>query len=376
MTEQNKQNIRVAIVGTGFGKKVLLPAFTEHPRTQVVAIYHRQLDKGETIAQSHHIPFASDSIEAIAQRPDIDGVAISTPPFLHYQQAKTVLAGGKHLFLEKPTTLNAGEAKELYHLAQQNQMVTTLDFEFRFVPAWQRFAELLSENYVGEKRLIKIDCLVSGRADADQPWTWYAQKELGGGILGAMGSHCFDYISWLFGPIRRLCGQLATTIKHRPDPATSSFQACDADDVCQVMLELADGTPCQLSLSAVTYQGRGHSIEVYGSEGTLILASDNQQDYIHGFKLWGSQKGATLAPINVPARLDFPKVYPDGRIAAVMRVIDQWVAGIDQGKSMIPSLVEGTYSQLLIDLTQESNMTGTWVDVPTINQFLEGMGNR
>ena len=189
-----------------------------------------------------------------------------------------------------------------------------------------------------------------------------------------MGSHCFDYISWLFGPVRRLCGQLATTIKHRPDPATGSFQVCDADDVCQVMLELADGTPCQLSLSAVTYQGRGHSIEVYGSEGTLILASDNQQDYIHGFKLWGSQKGDALAPINIPARLEFAKVYPDGRIAAVMRVIDQWVAGIDQGKSMIPSLVEGIYSQLLIDLTQESNMTGTWVDVPTIDQVLEGMG--
>lgn len=374
MTEQNnqnQQNIQVAIVGTGFGKKVLLPAFSEHPRTQVVAIYHHHLDKAETIAQTYHIPFASDSIEAIAHKPEIDGVCICTPPFLHYEQAKTVLTAGKHLFLEKPTTLNAQEARELYHLANSKQLVTTVDFEFRYVPAWLRFAELLSENYVGKKRLIKIDCLVAGRADASQPWTWYAQKELGGGILGAMGSHCFDYINWLFGPVSRLCGQLTTTIKYRSESPSGILKRCNADDVCQVMLELADSTPCQLSLSAVTYQGRGHSIEVYGSEGTLILASDNQQDYIHGFKLWGSQKGGNLTPINVPERLDFPKVYPDGRIAAVMRVIDRWVTGIDQGQSVTPSLVEGAYSQLLIDLTQESNMTGTWVDVPDKSLFLE-----
>ena len=42
MTTDKK--IGIAIIGTGFGKKVHIPAFQDHPKTQVVAVYHRDLD--------------------------------------------------------------------------------------------------------------------------------------------------------------------------------------------------------------------------------------------------------------------------------------------------------------------------------------------
>jgi hypothetical protein len=37
---------------------------------------------------------------------------------------------------------------------------------------------------------------------------------------------------------------------------------------------------------------------------------------------------------------------------------------------MVPSLREGVYSQLLMDLTQESSETGTWVNVPDLEKVL------
>ncbi|MBE9122681.1 Gfo/Idh/MocA family oxidoreductase [Tychonema sp. LEGE 07199] len=373
--------IGVAIVGTGFGQKVHLPGFQAHHRTEVVAVYHRNLDKAQAIASTHNIPYACNSIADIAAIPEVAGVSISTPPFLHFEMAKTVLQAGKHLLLEKPTALTAYEARELYRLTNSesqtnvnnsgSRAIATMDFEFRFIPAWQMLAELLAAGYVGENRLIKIDWLVSGRADAARPWNWYAQKELGGGVLGATGSHVFDYLSWLFGPVQRLSGQLITGISARPDPKDSgNLKPVDADDSCTLMLELAGGMPCQVCLSSVTYQGRGHWVEIYGSKGTLVLGSDNQQDYVHGFRLWGSQAGEPLAEIKIPQRWEFPQVYPDGRIAPFIRVVDRWVEAIDAGKSLIPSLKEGVYSQLLMDLTQESNATGTWVDVPNLDKFL------
>lgn len=373
--------IGIAIVGTGFGQKVHIPAFQAHSRTEIVALYHRDLEKANTIASSHNIPYATNSIEDIVKRPEVQGVSISTPPFLHYEMAKTVLEAGKHLLLEKPTTLNAQEARSLYHLATPPtppeggacRGVVTMDFEFRFIPAWQHFAQLLSEGYVGEKRLIKIDWLVSSRADTSRPWNWYAQKEKGGGVLGAIGSHAFDYINWLFGSIRRLSSHLITGITTRPDPTENGqLKPVDADDTATLMLELSDGTPCQLCLSSVTYQGRGHWIEVYGSKGTLVLGSDNQQDYINGFRLWGNQGGKPLEEIKIPQELEFPQVYSDGRIASLIRVIDKWVEAIDKGENLTPSLREGVYSQLLMDLTQESNQTGTWVDIPDFEKFLAG----
>ena len=57
------------------------------------------------------------------------------------------------------------------------------------------------------------------------------------------------------------------------------------------MLELADGTPCQLSISSVTYNGRGHWLEIYGDKGTLVLGSDNLKDYVHGFKFLAAPAG-------------------------------------------------------------------------------------
>jgi len=368
-----KRAVGVAVAGTGFGEKIHIPGFQAHPDTQVVAVYHRDINKAKAIAQSHHIPQSCDRIEDILALPDVEAVSISTPPFLHYEMAKLALQAGKHLLLEKPTTLSATEARELYQLAVANNVVAMMDFEFRFVPAWQLFAEYLAEDYVGQKRLIKIDWLVSSRADASRPWNWYAQKDKGGGALGAVGSHAFDYISWLFGPVRRLCGQLSTAIPERPDPAEDGkLKPVDADDTCLVMLELADGTPCQVCISSVTYQGRGHFVEVYGDRGTLVLGSENQKDYVHGFRLLAAPAGKPLTEVEIPNRLIFSRNYSDGRLAPFIRVVDQWVQGIDAGKAMIPSLGEGVYSQLLMDLTHQSHETGSWVNVPSLETFLAG----
>ncbi|MGB3512570.1 MAG: Gfo/Idh/MocA family oxidoreductase [Microcoleaceae cyanobacterium] len=368
----SNNTIGVAVVGTGFGKKVHLPGLEAYHKTQVVAVYNPNLEKAKAIASSHNIPHACKTIEEILALPEVTAVTISTPPFLHHEMAKQVLSAGKHLLLEKPTTLVAQESRELYQLAVTNQCIVTMDFEFRYVPAWQLFAEILADGYVGDKRLIKIDWLASSRANPNRPWNWYAEKDKGGGALGAIASHTFDYINWLFGPAKKLFGQLNTSIKTRPDPtADNQLKPVDADDTCNIMLELADGTPCQICISSVTYQGRGHWVEVYGSKGTLIIGSDNQQDYVHGFKVWGSQNGEALAEIKIPERLAFPQVYPDGRIAPFIRVVDNWVEGIEAGKSVIPSLKEGVYSQLLMDLTHESNLTGTWINVPDLDKFIE-----
>jgi predicted dehydrogenase len=362
--------VGVAVVGTGFGEKVQIPGLQDNPNTAVVAVYNRDLAKAKTIASKYNIPHGCTSIEEILALPEVEAVSISTPPFLHYEMASQVLQAGKHLLLEKPTTLTAIEARELYLMAKGRGAIATMDFEFRFVPAWMMLSEMLAADYVGNKRLIKIDCLVPSRADATRPWNWYARKDQGGGALGAVGSHIFDYISWLFGPVRRLSAKLITTIPDRPDPNTGEMKPVDADDACMLMLELADGTPCQICISSVTYQGRGHWVEIYGDRGTLVLGSDNQKDYVHGFRLLAAPAGKNLSEVEIPHRLVFPKNYTDGRIAPFIRVVDNWVQGIKFGTAQTPSLKEGVYSQLLMDLAHKSNDTGVWVEVPELQTFL------
>jgi len=77
------------------------------------------------------------------------------------------------------------------------------------------------------------------------------------------------------------------------------------DDTCMLMLE-------QMVLLArfvsVLVPSRGEAlIEVYGDRGTLVLGSDNQKDYVHGFRLWGPA-GQPMAANS--RHLAFPQTYP------------------------------------------------------------------
>jgi predicted dehydrogenase len=367
----SKEKIGVAVIGTGFGQQIHIPGLKHHPRTEVVAVWNQDLGKAKAIADSHGIPYAYNKLERLLALPEVDAVTISTPPFLHYEMAKKVLEAGKHLLLEKPMTMRASETRELYHLAQAQNLVAVADFEFRFIPQWQLLAQYLEQGYIGRKRLIKIDWLGASRANPDRPWNWYARKDMGGGALGAVGSHAFDYINWLFGPVKRLASLITCSIKERPDPQEGNkLKPVDGDDTCLISLELADGTPCQLSISSVTHQGRGHWVEVYGEKGTLVLGSDNLKDYVHGFRLLAAPAGKSLTEIDIPKHLAFEQVFADGRLAPFIRVIDRWVEGIDRGESLTPSLREGVYSQLLMDLSHQANEQKTWIDIPNLEDFL------
>ena len=366
----SNNQIGVAVVGTGFGQKVHIPGFQNHPRTELVAIHNRDLTKAKTIADEHKIFYAYDDLDKILSLPEVDAVSISTPPFLHYEMAKKVLEAKKHLLLEKPMAMNVNQVKELYHLAQSNGVIATADFEFRYVPAWMALAEHLADDYVGKKRLIKIDWLVTSRANPKRDWNWYSQKDAGGGALGSIASHSFDCINWLFGSVSKLSGYLNTAIPERPDHNDGGIvKPVDADDTCLITMELADGTPLQLNISSITYNGRGHWVEVYGEKGTLVLGSSNLKDYVHGFELFAAPAGKSLKKVSIPKKYDFDRVFTDGRIAPFIRVVDRFVTSIDSGQSSIPSLKEGIYSQLLMDLTHKSHQQRSWINVPDLEYF-------
>ncbi len=356
--------IGVAVVGTGFGQKVHIPGLQAHHRTEVVAVWNRDRTKAQTVADANSISLATSDLSEILNSDRIQAVTLATPPFAHYDMSKDIIAAGKHLLLEKPVTLSVEEAEHLQQLATENNVIVIPDFEFRFIPDWQHFAELLKQNIVGKKRLIKIDWIASSRASSERAWDWYAQKELGGGALGSIGSHTFDYVNWLFGPATAISATLSTSIPQRPDPKTGELKPVDSDDVCAITLTLADGTLCQITLSAISYAGRGHYIEVYGDKGTLVIGNPSQKDYVNGFKVYASELGGDLEEIPTPERFAFPQLYADGRTAPFVRVVDHWVSCIDAGKASTPAMAEGIYSQRLMDLTHRSHQSKTRLTVP------------
>ncbi|AFY69494.1 oxidoreductase domain protein [Thalassoporum mexicanum PCC 7367] len=366
------RRIGVGVVGTGFGQKIHLPGLKDHPTAVPVAVYNRDRTKAQQVASKFGVPNACDRLEDLLAISEVEAVSITTPPFLHYDMAKQVLQASKHLLLEKPVTLSLAEAIDLYKISQDKGVIIATDFEFRCLPHWRYLKHLLDQGFVGKQRSITIDWIVQGRANPTRQWNWYAQKELGGGALGALGSHTFDYVHWLFGSVKQICGQLSTGIKELPD-ADGKMRPVDSDDTCNILLELADGTPCNIAISTVAYRGRGHWVTVYGEEGTLVLGNANMGDYIHGFSLQRAKAGAIdFDVVPIPQEYQLPKSYEDGRLAPFIAICDRFTEAIVNNGEMTPGMREGVYSQLLMDLTHQSHAEGRWLDVPGLDQVLNG----
>ncbi|WP_287130441.1 Gfo/Idh/MocA family protein [Candidatus Cyanaurora vandensis] len=354
--------VNVGVVGTGFGQAIHVPGFQQLPGVQVLGLWGREQARTQTIALKFGVPMVFASVAELAQHPDIHAVSLSTPPHLHYEQARTVLAARKALFCEKPLALNATEAQEMLTLAEQARVMHGVDFEFRTVPHWLYLKEQLGR--LGPLRLVEVVWQVEGRADPQRLWNWYSQRSQGGGCLGAIGSHAFDYVEWLVGPIGRLQAQLTTSIRERPD-AQGQPRLVDSDDICNILFNLADGTPGTMLLSTATWRGQGHWVRIYGEQGTLVLGSDNLRDYVHGFRLWYAPAGGELTEQALPERLNFPQTYPDGRLAPFMVLAERFVQSLQTRTVMTPSLKEGLRSQILIDAAHQSQQTGSWVTVWT-----------
>ena len=359
----NKKNqpIRIAIAGLGFGESVHIPAALSNKNIELVGLWHPRANRLKEACSKNNLR-AYESWENLLNDPYIEGLIIATPPAPRFELAREAIKAGKHLLLEKPTCLNSSEVMELQRNALKRNLKIAVDFEYRAVPQFMKAKRIINEKKLHEPYFVKLDWLMSSRANPSRPWNWYSDEKSGGGVLGALGTHAFDMIHWLVGPTLSLSAINSTSIKERFCQQSKTNKKVTSEDVSISQLQVKNIQnnliTVQVNLSAVTKQSKGFSLELYGENGTLILSSDNQKDYVHGFGLWFSDKGEVLKNIQPDSDLAFSKTWKDGRIAPVARIQNWWAQSIKDGTPVIPGLVEGLASQKVCDKIKESNTTG------------------
>ena len=354
--------LRVAVAGLGFGRKVIVPALRATASTTVTALWHPDHQKATAAAQAEEVQGFSD-FSALLDSDHVDAVVIATPPMVRADLARQAMAAGKPVMLEKPVALSAAEARQLRIQALESQLICGVDFEYRAVPLFQQLAVLVQQGVIGQPWLVKLDWLMSSRADPTRPWSWYARREQGGGVVGALGVHVFDLLAWLFGPVTSVQSRLSTAVTARPDPASGWLRNCDAEDGALIQLSFARGVVAQVTLSSVTRNGRGMGLELYGSDGQVVLGSSNQEDYVHGFTMQVARHGGPLEPQAEESAYGFARTWPDGRIAPVARLLDWWATAAGEGRPMIPGLAEGLASQVVADAVQKASATAMAVEI-------------
>jgi predicted dehydrogenase len=91
-----------------------------------------------------------DHYDAILNDPEVAGVVVATPAPAHYEVAKKILLAGKHVFIEKPITLDLAQAEELVALAQKVNKKIMVGHLLLYHPAIVKLKELIAAGELGQ----------------------------------------------------------------------------------------------------------------------------------------------------------------------------------------------------------------------------------
>lgn len=349
--------LRVGVIGTGFGSTVQIPAFSAHPRVEVVAVASSQSGRARAVAEKFGIPHAFDAYADLAKA-ELDLVSITAPPYLHHPMTMAALGARRHVLCEKPMALSAGEAEAMLRAAEQARVVHVIDHELRFNPNRRKARALIADGFIGRPRHALITQVGPGRSDPTRPWTWWADATRGGGLLGALGSHQIDLLRYWLGEIEAVSGTTEVYITERPAP-DGGRRAVTADDFTGFSLRFASGAVGTVVLSAMTAHPRGPRLEVWGEQGTLYLDETE--------RLSGARRGRDLEELTEPETLAPPAgmEYPTLWGLSFVRLVDHLVAALLDGGPVAPAATfrDGLQVQRAMDAIRAA-ARGGWARVP------------
>jgi predicted dehydrogenase len=253
--------IRAAIVGLGrWGRSLVASVSGKSEEIGFVVACTRTRRAAEDFCREHKLSLI-DSYEEVIRRSDVDAVMLATPHSLHEGQVLAAVAAGKHVFVEKPLTLDLKSARRVAEAANTAGRVLAVGLNRRFHPS---FVEL--RDRVKDGRLGRIVAMVAQHTTSTAQFVpldnWRAApEEAPGGAFTAVGIHALDYMIALAGRVREL-----RCVTARNYPGRS-------DDTTTIMLQFTGGASGLMFCSVAT--ATNFQFITYGTGGLGEISRRN-----------------------------------------------------------------------------------------------------
>jgi predicted dehydrogenase len=203
----------------------------QHAGLTIQAVGARDLGKANAFADRFGIPNRHQGYEALVADPEVDIIYISTIHPFHKRDALLALNAGKHLLVEKPFTINAKEAQEIYTLAKEKNLFVMEAMWTRFLPTMNAVFEVINSGSLGE-----IELLTADHSQALTHVPRLVERALGGGALLDLGIYPISLAHRIFGK------PAAITAKAR-------FNNDGADATTSMIFEYAGGKQATMTVS-------------------------------------------------------------------------------------------------------------------------------
>jgi predicted dehydrogenase len=300
------------------------------------------------------------SEEEACSDPDVDGLIICTPNYMHIDSVRAAAQSGKHILVEKPVATTIPDAYEIAQIAATHSGVFQVGLQYRYKAIYtEAIHEALERKTLGD---IKTISMVEHRmAFLDKIGQWNKFSRYSGGTLVEKCCHYFDLIN-LFAqskPKRVFAsGSMAVNFKEFEHEKGKS----DILDNAMVVIEYENGVRGCFGLAMFApmfYE----EIVLCGDVGRL-RASENQ-DFLPGTPLKSQLEiygGETF-----PSRMTTPS-YPlaieeSGHNGATFFEHVHFVDSIDKGASNGPTPMDAFWSVVVGVAAETSVATGEPVDI-------------
>lgn len=151
---------------------------------QPYAIASRSINKAKVFQKQHGFERAYGSYIEMLEDENVDVVYIATPHAFHYEHIVLSLDHGKHVICEKPFTLNARQAKTVFHQAKKKKLFIMEAMWTRVLPTIKEVYRLINEGSIGEIRHIEAEFCFIGDSEKTPRLN---DPNLGGGALLDIG---------------------------------------------------------------------------------------------------------------------------------------------------------------------------------------------
>jgi predicted dehydrogenase len=142
--------VKFGVVGYGYWGPNVVRNLDHLEEAEVVAVCDKSAAARKKVARAYPDVRVTDNAAELMSSPEIDAIAVVTPVWTHYELTKAALQNGKHVFVEKPFTSNAGQAQELIDLAARKNLKIMVDHTFLFTGAVTKIKQLLQDGALGK----------------------------------------------------------------------------------------------------------------------------------------------------------------------------------------------------------------------------------
>lgn len=140
--------VNIGVIGYGYWGPNLVRNFSELSQARVAAVADLDPSRLALAARRHGVKTTTDFAELLRD-PQVDAIAIATPVHTHFELAMAALKAGKHVWVEKPMSETAEQARRLVDEAARRGLVLHVDHTFIYTGAVAKMADLIAEGELG-----------------------------------------------------------------------------------------------------------------------------------------------------------------------------------------------------------------------------------